>query len=103
MNFDVGTGEILGAVVGVLGIWFTYLGVKAKARADKEATLPDGWRNLTSEMRSFLLSSWSSEMSASTGLKRRCVPCEESTGIVWWRFVSFVASIRIARFVSTKM
>lgn len=53
MNFDVGTGEILGAVVGALGIWFTYLGVKAKARADREATLPDGWRNLTSEMRSF--------------------------------------------------
>lgn len=53
MSFDVGTGEALGAIVGALGIWFTYLGVKAKARADKETTLPEGWKNLTSEMRSF--------------------------------------------------
>lgn len=53
MNFDVGMGELLGGLVGALGVWFTYLGVRAKARADKEATLPDGWKNLTSEMRSF--------------------------------------------------
>src|SRR5699024_1756604 len=53
VNLDVGMGEILGGLVGVLGVWFTYLGVKAKARADKEATLPEGWRHLTSEMREF--------------------------------------------------
>lgn len=53
MNLDVGMGEILGGLVGVLGVWFTYLGVKAKARADKEATLPEGWRHLTAEMRDF--------------------------------------------------
>lgn len=53
MSFDVGMGEALGGIVGILGVWFTYLGVKAKARADKETTLPEGWKNLTSEMRSF--------------------------------------------------
>lgn len=53
MSLDVGMGEALGGLVGVLGVWFTYLGVKAKARADKESTLPEGWKNLTGEMRIF--------------------------------------------------
>lgn len=53
MSLDVGMGEALGGLVGVLGVWFTYLGVKAKARSDKESTLPEGWKNLTHEMRSF--------------------------------------------------
>ena len=53
MSLDVGMGEALGGLVGVLGVWFTYLGVKAKARSDKESTLPEGWKNLTGEMRIF--------------------------------------------------
>lgn len=53
MNLDVGTSEVLAAAVGILGAWFTYLGAKSKARASKEATLPEGWRHLTSEMHEF--------------------------------------------------
>ena len=53
MSLDVGMGEALAAAVGILGAWFAYLGVKAKARSDKESTLPEGWKNLTGEMRIF--------------------------------------------------
>lgn len=53
MSLDVGMGEVLAASVAVIGAWFTYMGVKAKARATKEATLPEGWKHLTGEMRIF--------------------------------------------------
>lgn len=53
MNFDGIPTEVwtLGGVL--LTALCGWLGVRTKSRSDKEASLPEGWQRLTSEMRTF--------------------------------------------------
>ncbi|WIM69233.1 hypothetical protein [Corynebacterium suedekumii] len=51
MSFDV--ADLLGFAGGVLSAYLLYLGTKVKVKSDKEASLPDGWENLTGAMQDF--------------------------------------------------
>lgn len=51
MSFD--GSDIATIVIGVVGAILTYLGVKVKAKSDKDAAEPASWQSLTTEMKAF--------------------------------------------------
>lgn len=51
MSFD--GADVLTFAGGVIAAILIYLGTRVKAKSDKEASLPDGWKNLTGAMQDF--------------------------------------------------